>query len=77
MALGGLRTPGIFRTAGDSERVTEFKIYIDQGRYSFTGFEDPHIAASLFKLWLRELLQPLIPLQWYEECMDSAEDATK
>ena len=72
LALGGLKTPGIFRVAGDLDKVKELRIIIDQGRYSFAGYEDARIAASLFKLWLRELRDPLIPLDWYHQCMEAA-----
>lgn len=30
---------------------------------------DPHIPASLLKLWYRELREPLIPTHLYEECV--------
>ena len=74
LALGGLRTSGIFRIPGDLDRVNELKIVIDKGRYSLSGQEDPSIAASLLKLWLRELAQPLIPDHLYGECIASASD---
>lgn len=48
---------------------------IDQGKYSFGGCDDPHVAASLFKLWLRELAQPLVPEEYYAECMFAAESS--
>jgi hypothetical protein len=30
---------------------------------------DPHLPASLLKLWYRELHEPLIPDEFYEECI--------
>ena len=36
---------------------------------------DPHILASLLKLWYRELYEPLIPHDFYERCVDSYADA--
>lgn len=77
LALGGLKTTGIFRVPADLEKVKELRITIDQGRYSFFGYEDAHIAASLFKLWLRELRDPLIPMDWYHQCMESAVSETR
>lgn len=77
LALGGLKTPGIFRVAGDVDKVKELRIVIDSGRYSFAGYEDPRIAASLFKLWLRELRDPLIPIDWYHQCMEAASSAAR
>lgn len=32
---------------------------------------DPHVPASLLKLWYRELSEPLIPSAFYESCLDA------
>lgn len=32
---------------------------------------DAHAPASLLKLWYRELYDPLIPDEFYEECIQS------
>jgi len=32
---------------------------------------DPHVPASLLKLWYRELGDPLIPSAFYESCLDA------
>ena len=37
-----------------------------------TEIDDPHVAASLFKLWLRELQEPLIPSDMYNDALASA-----
>lgn len=34
--------------------------------------EDAHALASLLKLWLRELLDPLVPDEMYNDCIASA-----
>jgi Rho GTPase-activating protein 39 len=36
-----------------------------------TGPTDPHVPASLLKLWYRELSEPLIPSAFYESCLDT------
>jgi len=41
---------------------------------------DPNIIASLLKLWYRELHEPLIPREYYGQCVDaysSPEEAVK
>ena len=36
---------------------------------------DPHIPASLLKLWYRELQEPLIPPEFYGECIDNYQNS--
>ncbi|KAH7102162.1 hypothetical protein BKA62DRAFT_118752 [Auriculariales sp. MPI-PUGE-AT-0066] len=69
LALGGSRTEGIFRVPGDGDAVAELKLRIDRGFYTLDGIEDPHVPASLLKLWLRELQTPLVPDEMYNECV--------
>ncbi|KAG5849798.1 hypothetical protein ANANG_G00075530 [Anguilla anguilla] len=67
------------RVPGDIDEVNALKLQVDQWKVP-TGLEDPHIPASLLKLWYRELEEPLIPHEHYEECIshyDSPEDAVK
>ncbi|KAF8633637.1 hypothetical protein AX15_001324 [Amanita polypyramis BW_CC] len=75
LALGGSRAEGIFRVPGDSDSVSELKLRIDRGYYNLDGVDDPHVPASLMKLWLRELCDPLIPEELYNDCITMSEDA--
>ncbi|KAG8904474.1 hypothetical protein FRB99_001686 [Tulasnella sp. 403] len=74
IALGGSKREGIFRVPGDGDAVSEMKVRIDRGHYNLTGIDDPHVPASLMKMWLRELQEPLIPLDMYNECIAVAEE---
>lgn len=74
LALGGLRAEGIFRVAGDNESLSALKLRIDRGYYTLETVDDPHVLASLMKLWLRELCDPLIPSEMYNECIMRAND---
>jgi Rho GTPase-activating protein 39 len=48
------------------------KSQIDQ--WQVTDSIDPHLPASLLKLWYRELYEPLIPDAMYEECVKCHDD---
>ncbi|KAG6812536.1 hypothetical protein H0H92_002305 [Tricholoma furcatifolium] len=74
LALGGLKAEGIFRVPGDADSVSELKLRIDRGYYTTDGVNDPHVLASLMKLWLRELCDPLVPEELYNECITSSKD---
>ncbi|KAF9501625.1 hypothetical protein BDN71DRAFT_1439284 [Pleurotus eryngii] len=74
LALGGPKSEGIFRVPGDGDSVSELKLRIDQGYYTLDGVDDPHVLASLMKLWLRELCDPLVPEEMYNECITSSND---
>jgi hypothetical protein len=52
--------------------VTALKIAIESGDYSCTDVIDPHIPGSLLKLWMRELLYPIVPTDLYDTAIDSA-----
>jgi len=77
IALGGLQAEGIWRISGDNDTVSELKVRIDRGYYNLEGIDDCHVPASLLKLWLRELEDPLIPESMYNECLEAARDPEK
>ncbi|OCT75126.1 hypothetical protein XELAEV_18034117mg [Xenopus laevis] len=68
LALNGDQTEGIFRVPGDIDEVNALKLQVDHWKIP-TGLEDPHVPASLLKLWYRELEEPLIPHEFYEQCI--------
>jgi Rho GTPase-activating protein 39 len=74
LALGGTKSEGIFRVPGDGDSISELKLRIDRGYYTLDGVDDPHVLASLMKLWLRELYDPLVPEEMYNECISNAKD---
>ncbi|XP_062444998.1 rho GTPase-activating protein 39-like isoform X2 [Rhea pennata] len=73
LALGGEQTEGIFRIPGDIDEVNALKLQVDQWRIP-SGLSDPNIPASLLKLWYRELEEPVIPQQFYKECISNYEN---
>jgi hypothetical protein len=41
------------------------------------SIQDPHLPASLLKLWYRELHEPLIPNEYYDECISYCDQPEK
>ncbi|XP_040270389.1 rho GTPase-activating protein 25 [Bufo bufo] len=66
----GLNEEGIFRLPGQDNLVKQLKEAFDAGeRPSFRRDTDVHTVASLFKLYLRELPEPVFPWSQYEDCL--------
>ncbi|XP_078284840.1 rho GTPase-activating protein 25-like [Rhinoraja longicauda] len=64
----GLKEEGIFRLPGQDNLVKELRDAFDAGeRPSFNRDTDVHTVASLFKLYFRELPEPVIPWSQYED----------
>ncbi|XP_071773544.1 rho GTPase-activating protein 39 isoform X2 [Centroberyx gerrardi] len=73
LALGGAQTEGIFRVPGDIDEVNALKLQVDQWRIP-ENLSDPNVPASLMKLWYRELEEPLIPMNFYKQCVSNYDD---
>ncbi|KAJ3603592.1 hypothetical protein NHX12_028337 [Muraenolepis orangiensis] len=68
----GLREEGIFRLPGQDNTVRRFREAFDAGeRPSFPSDTDVHTVASLLKLYLRELPEPVIPWSQYQDFLNS------
>ncbi|XP_027881396.1 rho GTPase-activating protein 24 isoform X2 [Xiphophorus couchianus] len=69
----GLQEEGLFRLPGQANLVKELQDAFDCGeKPSFDCNTDVHTVASLLKLYLRELPEPVIPFQKYEEFLAKA-----
>ncbi|GAA5817066.1 hypothetical protein MFLAVUS_010603 [Mucor flavus] len=73
----GQLSEGIFRVPGDADAVTDLRVRIENGNYDATGITDPNVPASLLKYWLRDLADPIITGEDYDNCIRYAEDAEK
>jgi len=62
-----------FRVPGDIDEVNSLKIQYDLWNVP-SEFTEPHTPASLLKLWYRELYEPLIPRDFYDQCITSCTD---
>uniref|UniRef100_A0A673G716 Rho GTPase-activating protein 25-like n=1 Tax=Sinocyclocheilus rhinocerous TaxID=307959 RepID=A0A673G716_9TELE len=68
----GLIEEGIFRLPGQDNQVKQFREAFDAGeRPSFPSDTDVHTVASLLKLYLRELPEPVVPWTQYQDFLDS------
>jgi len=59
--LEGFNIEGIFRVPGDTEQVLALRVQMDNGNYEIHA-DDANIPASLLKLWMRELEDPIVPV---------------
>lgn len=73
----GAQTEGIFRVPGDIDQVNTLKVMLDRGQPPPASLTDPHIPASTIKFWFRDLYDPLIPADLYEDCIQSVENVAE
>ena len=72
------------RVPGDIDEVNALKVHCDAWHIpprphraaddletSLTPSPDPHVPASLLKLWYRELSEPIVPFSFYERCIQA------
>ncbi|RLN79846.1 hypothetical protein BBJ28_00018747 [Nothophytophthora sp. Chile5] len=57
---GGLRLKYIYRVSPVQDEVSRAKTAINRGSFDPAQVEDPHVYASLLKLWLRDLPEVLL-----------------
>jgi hypothetical protein len=70
LKLNGCQTEGIFRVPGDADSISELRYQVEKNNFDLNGCTDPNVPASLLKLWLRELAEPIIPAYAYDECIE-------
>lgn len=63
--LSALETEGIFRRSASLTKIKQLKEVANRGENLI--FEDPHQAAALLKTFLRELKEPLLTYELYDE----------
>ncbi|XP_040182504.1 rho GTPase-activating protein 24 isoform X1 [Rana temporaria] len=74
----GLTEEGLFRLPGQANLVKELQDAFDCGEQpAFDSNTDVHTVASLLKLYLRELPEPVIPYSKYEDFLSCAKQLSK
>jgi len=68
--LNGCKTEGIFRIPGMKQEMELMKRTFDEGDIvEAKNFPNVHTAASVLKLWFRELPSSIIPEDMYYSCL--------
>lgn len=68
----GLHHQDIFRVSGSQVEINNFKDLFEKGEDALgdmTDASDMNSVAGVFKLYLRELREPLFPLIYFEQFM--------
>ncbi|XP_062257170.1 rho GTPase-activating protein 22 isoform X2 [Platichthys flesus] len=74
----GLEEEGLFRSPGQTNHVRELQDACDRGEKPvFDSTTDVHTVASLLKLFIRELPEPIIPFSKYTQFLSCAQLLTK
>merc|ERR1711916_118886 len=66
----GFETEGIFRLSARATEVDQTKEKFEDGTFDLPG-NTAHLPAVLLKDWLRSLKEPVIPMDFYEKCVDT------
>ncbi|XP_061600525.1 rho GTPase-activating protein 22 [Cololabis saira] len=70
----GLKEEGLFRAPGQTNHVRELQDAFDRGEKPvFDSSTDVHTVASLLKLYIRELPEPIIPFSKYAQFLSCAQ----
>lgn len=73
LLASGMDEEGLFRITGSASKIKKLKSAFNAGFVDMSEFErDPHTVASVLKLYLRELPEPLMTFSLYEEWMKAA-----
>jgi len=72
---GGFSSKGIFRIAAQREHITAARARIEAGNWTVPAAEasDPHTPADVLKVWLRELLTPVVPVALYDQALKACD----
>ncbi|KAK3736407.1 hypothetical protein QZH41_017912, partial [Actinostola sp. cb2023] len=68
----GLEEEGLFRLPGNMKTISELKAGFNKGENPDINDSEIHTVASLLKMYLRELPEPLIPYDFFEVFLTSA-----
>jgi len=66
---------GVFRVSGNNVDMQEVEREFDTDciKYNFKNNEDIHVVACILKKYLRDLPEPLLPFNMYDQLIKSAD----
>jgi len=67
-----LKTEGVFRISAGNLALEQYKETIDSGNEVDFNAASPHVVCNLIKMFFRELPEPVIPYNYYDECVNAA-----
>ena len=73
--LYGLHHQGIYRVSGSQVEINNFREAFERGEdplADVTDASDINSVAGVFKLYLRELREPLFPILYFDQLMELA-----
>ncbi|TPX36326.1 hypothetical protein SmJEL517_g01634 [Synchytrium microbalum] len=69
----GLQSQGIYRLSGNASTIQKIRIMFNsQEAVRFEDEPDINVVAAVLKLYFRELQNPLVPFEFYEEFIEAA-----
>jgi len=75
---GGLTSIGIFRVTPQLDEISKLRVKLEEshgGPIPMVDPElDPNVSACLLKVWLAEIIKPLIPTEYYHAVTNSSKD---
>jgi len=75
--INAFQVEGIFRLTGEASTIESLMDQFSYGNFKIDTVKDPHVLSSLLKIWLRELAEPLIPIDFYDEAIAASENKEK
>ncbi|PAV64039.1 hypothetical protein WR25_04946 isoform C [Diploscapter pachys] len=71
----GLDTDGLYRVSGNLSAVQKIRCHVDQDNYkALVNEEDVHVLTGAFKLFFRELSEPLFPPSMHKDYISAMQN---
>lgn len=68
-----LELQGVFRVPGNKNKMRDYELRFDKegSKVDFVKQDDEHMVASIFKMFLRDLPEPVIPYAFFEQTVET------